>query len=68
MSLDVQIQALTDAVMATQSKLSEEVKNLGTALTETKSANLQLRNELDALITKQAELPEKAPKANWPAA
>jgi len=62
MSLDIQIQALTDAVMANQSKLSEEVKNLGTALTETKAANLQLRNELDALISKQAEMPKTQQK------
>lgn len=59
MELSTQIDNLTTAVMAGQSKQAEEIKNLGAALTETKSANLQLRNELDALIQKQAELPEK---------
>lgn len=59
MELSTQIDNLTTAVMASQTKQAEEIKNLGAALTETKSANLQLRNELDALIAKQAEMPEK---------
>lgn len=60
MSLDIQIQALTDAVTANHSKQAEELKNLGAALHETKTANLQLRNELDSLISKQAEMPTRS--------
>jgi HK97 family phage major capsid protein len=60
MELSTQIDNLTTAVMAGQNKQAEEIKNLGAALNETKAANLQLRNELDALITTQAELPKQS--------
>ena len=59
MELSTQIENLTAAVMTNQTKQAEELKNLGAALTETKAANLQLRNELDALIAKQGEYTSK---------
>jgi HK97 family phage major capsid protein len=60
MELTQQIETLTQAVMTGQSKQAEEIKNLGIALAETKSANLQLRGELDTLIAKQAEMPKQS--------
>ena len=60
MELSQQLDNISQLVITGQNKQAEEIKNLGSALAETKSANLQLRNELDALIAKQAELPEKS--------
>jgi HK97 family phage major capsid protein len=59
MELTQQIEALTQAVTASQTKMAEEVKNLGATLAETKAANLQLRNELDSYIAKQADYSSK---------
>jgi HK97 family phage major capsid protein len=59
MELTQQIETLTQAVMTGQNKQAEELKNLGTALAETKAANLQLRNELDLLIAKQGDFTSK---------
>lgn len=63
MELTQQIEALTSAVVANNTKQAEELKNIGTALAETKAANLQLRNELDALIARGAETPKKTDKS-----
>jgi len=59
MELNQQIEALTSAVMANQTKQAEELKNIGSTLAETKAANLQLRNELDQYIAKQGEYTSK---------
>lgn len=59
MEISQQIEALTSAVVANNTKMAEEVKNLGIALTETKAANLALRNELDQYIARQAEYSSK---------
>jgi len=60
MELSQQIETLTAAVIANQGKQAEELKNMGAALAETKAANLQLRNELDSFIAKQADFTSKA--------
>lgn len=65
MELSQQLDNISQLVITGQNKQAEEIKNLGTALTETKAANLQLRNELDALIAKQADVPNHTARKSF---